>query len=293
MSPRSGFGLGAATPTMVAEQRAAGAVTKLLLRDNNLKPASIVPLFASVDAASLQSLDLSMNTLGRLGGVRVAAGLESAASLAVLVLERCSLGDSGGAAVVNALSHCPRLRRLLLPRNNLAHASGRALGKLVKEAKALLLLDVSWNKLSGDGAVRFCKGLQHSTSLETLDMSWNGFGASPDAAVSKALRAALASNSTLVHVDMRINNFTETDRMHLARGLAHNHTLLGLHAGGSGRGVDPRGFITSSDKDAFKSNPEELHTAVFTRIVGLRTQGSEEWGEKDNCWICEKWRESK
>ena len=61
-------------------------------------------------------------------------------------------------------------------------------------------------------------------------------------------------NTSLLHMDMSVCGFTSTDCEKLSVGLNQNHSLIGLHFNGNGKGVDEYGFLSidCSEEDPIK-----------------------------------------
>ena len=100
-----------------------------------------------------------------------------------------------------------------------------------------------------------------------LDISWNAVGSSANnRAAARALSHALRVHSKLVHLDLSHNQLNEECCQELGKGLAANHVLMGLHMGGNGQAVDPRGFLQKAG--AREGDAAVAQSHIFTRIIG-------------------------
>ena len=103
-------------------------------------------------------------------------------------------------------------------------------------------------------------------------------------------------NLTLIHLDISYNNLNFTDCKLIGEKSKNNHTLLGIHVDGNAMEINCLGFINPKDK--FKR--EEQYYALSHIYYGMNKDYSLRKSKiekvrkirgKNNCWICEGFRE--
>jgi hypothetical protein len=103
-------------------------------------------------------------------------------------------------------------------------------------------------------------------------------------------------NTELVHLDISHNNINKDDAAYLEKECKHNHKILGIHCDGNEMNIDELGFITPMKKTEkvqnFYANSQiyynmnkDLNCIRSTNIKTKKIRA------KNNCWICEGWRE--
>jgi Ran GTPase-activating protein (RanGAP) involved in mRNA processing and transport len=103
----------------------------------------------------------------------------------------------------------------------------------------------------------------------------------------------------LVHLDISHNNIPREDCEHLAHCVKSNHTILGIHVDGNEMTIDSLGFLhTYKDK---KKEDYYAKSQIYYQIGSsqgkslhlskLKGNKVRKIRAKNNCWICEGWRE--
>ena len=103
-------------------------------------------------------------------------------------------------------------------------------------------------------------------------------------------------NLKIIHIDISHNNLSNIDCKFLSNEIKNNHSILGLHVDGNEMEIDSLGFINPLDNNNKKSeyfanshlyyNMNENYNIRKTNIDTIRNHRN-----KNNCWICEGWRE--
>lgn len=104
-------------------------------------------------------------------------------------------------------------------------------------------------------------------------------------------------NTELIHLDISHNNISSEDAVFLSLECKLNHKILGLHVDGNEISIDELGFLHPLKK-LVKSENYYAHSQIYYNIGNdngnfLRTNNDKvrRIRAKNNCWICEGWRE--
>ena len=198
----------------------------------------------------------------------------------------------------------------------------RALGSHVICTKGMMG-SAHWTNLRTTAGNTICKGLGKSR-IHTADLSWNAWYSDPttgDDAAVQGLAWMLKRSQSLTHLDLSHSRIAAPDVEVVAKALAKNKAVMGLHMQGNAGSCNAHGFLrvnhgkkskTSSkpnapamprtnrpssprpagDDDGLPvSSLSEAH--VFSRIlVSDRLPAKDrDWKACSNCWICERWSE--
>ena len=105
-------------------------------------------------------------------------------------------------------------------------------------------------------------------------------------------------NTELLHLDISYNNINVVDSMAISENIKDNHTILGIHVDGNDMWVDELGFVFPIEKAKYKQN-HFANSQIFYRIANDHPLNRssiinvQKLRSKNNCWICEGWREIK
>lgn len=105
----------------------------------------------------------------------------------------------------------------------------------------------------------------------------------------------------LMHLDISHNNLNIDDCIYISKTVVFNHTILGIHLDGNEMTIDELGFITPISKQA---NKEDYYASsqIYYDMVGFgrnmvdykaNNTNIRNIKTKNNCWICEGWKEIK
>lgn len=119
------------------------------------------------------------------------------------------------------------------------------------------------------------------------------------------------TKSTLYHLDISYNNLNYIDCLHIQETVKENHTILGIHVDGNEMEIDELGFITAIEpgkKDVNYHAFYQIHyesdlkkqsyinkynnTMIGNPFNKSNISGLRSIRNKNNCWICENWRET-
>jgi Ran GTPase-activating protein (RanGAP) involved in mRNA processing and transport len=100
----------------------------------------------------------------------------------------------------------------------------------------------------------------------------------------------------LVHLDISHNNINYDDCIHMAQEVKYNHTILGIHVDGNEMAVDELGFLLPK-KRVFAQKSQCADSQIYYKIgkenslITSNIENVKKIRAKNNCWICEGWRE--
>lgn len=103
---------------------------------------------------------------------------------------------------------------------------------------------------------------------------------------------------SLIHLDISHNNLSTTDAKFISEEIKDNHTILGIHVDGNEMTIDGLGFISPLESD--KKEPNYFANSQIFYELGkdynltkTNVDTVRKIRSKNNCWICEGWREVK
>lgn len=116
-----------------------------------------------------------------------------------------------------------------------------------------------------------------------------------------ALGVLFKESSSLLHLDISHNNINFVDSQHLSKEVVHNHSILGIHVDGNEMAIDDLGFITAVKKEDLQENfyaSSQIYYEINSPLTKFNkklntSQIVRSIRSKNNCWICEGWREVK
>jgi NLR family CARD domain-containing protein 3 len=260
-------------------------VKDLNLANNRLTEDGCVKILQKIKEKNLKKISLAENKIGKKSIAILIEILEDNNSkLRTLNIQSSAVDDRTIASLCKAISDNKSLHSLNLAKNNLGYHSAYALKHMLKYNNSLKRLDLHWNSFRSQGAQEIMEGLENNNSLKELDISWNSLGRDTSLEVARALGKALKVNTDLMHLDISYNYFSKDECEVIAEFIAHNHTLLGLHAMGNDCIVDSRGFVIPSE---FTGKAQQSH--FFSRMLNSTIKKKRQVG---NCWVCDEWIEA-
>ena len=181
----------------VAEQVAAGLLLTVDLGGTTMQggakeAAEFVKAFGSAQCRVRGALGMQGMALSEAGGaVMVGEMLQGNRTLTSIDLSINSLGEVGGAAIGAALTGNTTLTSIDLSINNLGEVGGAAIGAALTGNTTLTSIDLSMNKLGEVAGATLAEALTVNTTLTSIDLDAND--ALP-AATRTAIEAAVARN---------------------------------------------------------------------------------------------------
>ncbi|MCI4384022.1 hypothetical protein PGIGA_G00033440 [Pangasianodon gigas] len=182
-------------------------------------------------AAGGTKLDLSGQSLTVESCSMLGKTLQKDTLFTELILSDCMLSEEGTKLLLKGLCSNTTVKLLDLKGNNLRGAGAEALGKLLVRNKILQRLVLEWNALGmwEEGFSVFCEGLASNSSLIQLDLRNNQINHQGAAEIALALKR----NSVLRELDLRWNNIGLLGGRALLEALQQNRTLLQLEMAGN------------------------------------------------------------
>ncbi|KAF4106990.1 leucine-rich repeat-containing protein 45 [Onychostoma macrolepis] len=148
-----------------------------------------------------------------------------------VLLSDCMLSEEGAKLLLNGLCSNTTVKVLHLKGNNMRGTGAEALGQLLVRNNMLRRLVLEWNALGmwEEGFAVFCEGLASNTSLIQLDLRNNQINHQGAA----ELCIALKRNSILQELDLRWNNMGLLGGRSLLEAMQQNRSLIKLEMAGN------------------------------------------------------------
>ena len=278
--------------------------------------------YIKVNECGLEYLNLESNNLGNTNGRKIIEAISKNLfdKLKYLNLGQNNLTDDICIELKNLIKKCELLSVFLMYRNDLHNQGASLLMEEIKNHYNLKILDLSWNSIgtnlideipSLDELIKVNKNpknhfdnaylneiqytlefrKQNSTSPIKIGSTVSNF-------TNQLCELFHNKNTSLIHLDISYNNINAIDGKAISENIKDNHTILGIHVDGNDMYVDELGFVFSMEKSKYKPNHfannqifyrlDEEHPLIRSNIINIQKLRS-----KNNCWICEGWREIK
>ena len=242
--------------------------------------------------------------------------------LRYLNIAQNNIGDQIAVNVAALVKACEYLNVLILFQNKFKNYGAGLIMSEIKRHPRLKILDFSWNligtKLSEEtpiveDLIKLSKNPDNRFNNAYIDemltsMQYRRIGAlnslppvrsNKESFFTKELCELFLNKDTeLLHLDISYNNINYTDAEKIAENIKQNHTILGIHVDGNEMEVDELGFVYPIDKNNYKPN-HFANSQVFYRISNdhplskSNVLNVQKIKHKNNCWICEGWKEVK
>ncbi|CAJ1447263.1 unnamed protein product [Effrenium voratum] len=211
----------------------ASALSSLQLRSNDIGPEGAEALCGALrNTRSLRRFDISMNPLGKEGGLLVVSLLQKSPELLELLMGDTKSDIDVLVALAAVLRRHPSQLKVLDVQNprifTLQEDHTVHLGKMLRNNTTITELYLGKQRMRDDGARQLVDFLLENKVLRVLDLRCNELGA--EAAYS--LGTLLAHGSELVSLNLSCNRIGEKDNVEgaraIAEGLTHNSKLQHL-----------------------------------------------------------------
>ena len=272
-------GIGLREIKQIIQRLAQAKYTELHINDNRINAMAAELLFQHLHP-DCRVVDMGGNAIGASGFAslshQVLGQPSKFSNLITLSLRATGLTDAGMLEMCDGLHRATQLQRLNLSQNYITgigvdalvlalraeeHAEAEPLRPSLKRPasnhfgpsgthtshvwRALWELDLSFNKC-GVSVVPLLTAGDGLPELVDMNLAGCRLGAAFSAApfAFEGFLAAIASNHSLQHLNLALNDFTDRDTRRLAIALVNNKTLLGLHLEASQRGyMDSCGYL--------------------------------------------------
>ena len=128
------------------------------------------------DNKTLVTLNLSYNSLGKLGAKKIVKGLKGNSSIKELNLSTNIIGDKGAKYIKDLLSKNKTLTKLDISGNAFTDTGISKIAEGLAKNETLTTLDLSLNRITDQGVETIVKSLESNTTLTKLDLSYNEIG---------------------------------------------------------------------------------------------------------------------
>ena len=270
----------------------------------------------------LEHIDLESNHLcnNNIKKIANAITLNLYTKLRYLNLAQNDLDDDVSLDLTQLISKCDLLTVLNLYQNQFRNQGAGMMMSEIKKHNKLKMLDLSWN-LIGNNLTDELPNLEELTNVTKdpnnhfdnaylnelkISMQFRKQGIlNPVKSTNKVSYFTTQlcelfhnKNTELMHLDISYNNISYTDAKEISEHVKDNHTILGIHVDGNNMWIDELGFIYPIEKNKYEPNYfansqlyyriSEENPLIKSNILNIKKLRA-----KNNCWICEGWREVK
>ncbi len=230
------------------------------------------------------------------------------------------IDDSISENLADLCKNCLLLNVLILYQNNLRNIGAGNIMFELKKHNNIKILDLSWNNIGSNlseeipsveeliNANNNPNNKFNNAYLNELSITMKFPRYNPLNPIKKIPQVSYFTNqlcelfhnkeTKLLHLDISYNNIGYLDSNAIQEHCKFNHTILGIHVDGNDMYVDELGFVFAYDKKSYKENHfansqifyhiNENHDLIKTNVINIQKIRG-----KNNCWICEGWKEVK
>ena len=280
--------------------------------------AEILNKYLNDPLCSLETLNLEGLNLGNTNMRNIINAITNSiyAKLKYLNIGQNNIGDDIAQNLSTLINKCYNLDVLILYQNQFNNYGAGLIMSEIKKHPKIKILDLSWNSI-GDNLneeIPSLIELQKSNPgkkfknayLYELQLTGNYRKAGNLAPVKKNVSyftnqlCDLFHNkkTQMLHLDISYNNIGIIDSTAISEHIKDNHTILGIHVDGNDMRVDELGFVFPVDKNEYKED-HFANSQIFYRIghdhplIKTNILNVQKLRGKNNCWICEGWKEVK
>ena len=271
---------------------------------------------------SLEIINLESNGLGITNGKKIIEAIPKNLSnkLKYLNLAKNILDDDVSNELSLLIRKCEFLNVLILYQNQFSNLGAGLLMSELKKHPRIKILDLSWNligtnltdevptldeliKANKNPNNRFDNAYLNEIKY-TLQFRKNNstsperIGSFVSYFTNQLCELFHNKDTELLHLDISYNNINTLDGKAISENIKDNHTILGIHVDGNDMYTDELGFVYPIEKSKYKPNHfansqifyrlSDEHPLISSNVINIKKLRS-----KNNCWICEGWREIK
>ena len=274
----------------------------------------------------LQNLNMENNLLGVINAKKIIEAISNNLrhEIKYLNLSKNLLDDNVAFELGNLIKICENLKVLILYQNQLSNKGGGILMKEIKNHTGLKILDLSWNLLGENlsdeppslqellnnnfnknntilnnaylNEIKYTLKLRQDNNISLNEEKSNINIHKIGLFTSQLCSLFHNKQSELLHLDISYNNLNYPDCKAISEHIKYNHTILGIHVDGNDMYTDGFGFIYPVNKSEYKEDHyaksqifyriSDEHPLISSNIIKIKKLRA-----KNNCWICEGWRE--
>ena len=277
---------------------------------------------------NLENLNLESNSIGVTNTKKIVEAISTNLKheIKYLNLSKNLLNDDIANDLSILINNCDSLNVLILYQNQFTNQGAGILMSEIKKHTGLKILDLSWNLIGTnltDEVPTLDELIKSKNNINNDSNEINHFdnaylnelkytlkyrrynSTSPERKGSKVsyftsqLCGLFHNKKTeLLHLDISYNNLNYIDCKAISEHIKNNHTILGIHVDGNDMYTDEFGFVYPIQKSNYKQDHfaksqifyrlSDEHPLIISNAINLNKVRA-----KNNCWICEGWREIK
>lgn len=222
----SSFGMPGITAIMEAVEANPNRIRELRLGRNNLRDeaAIVIGHTLSRSGCGLKVLDLSENSITKLGIIPIAAALQKPFSEIVeLSFHNNKLEGDAAPYIAQAISAAPHLRHLHLGYNALRDGGAAHIARCVPSAPLLSSLDLTANRICKEGGEELVRALLNpSCKVQRLNLRHNPM----ESDTIRLFADVVARNTSLIQLFLGYMNPNQDSAAAVLAALPQNQTLL-------------------------------------------------------------------
>ena len=278
--------------------------------------------YLSEKDCKLEILNLESNGLGNNNAKKIIESITKNLSKKIkyLNLSKNLLDDDVSNELSKLIKKCEFLNVLILYQNQFSNLGAGLLMSELKIHPRIKILDLSWNLIGTnltdeiptlDELIKANKNSKNhfdnaylNEIKYTLQFRKNNstspvrIGSKVSYFTNQLCELFHNKSSELLHLDISYNNINSLDGKAISENIKYNHSILGIHVDGNDMYVDEFGFVYPIEKSNYKPNHfansqifyriADDHPLICSNVINIKKLRS-----KNNCWICEGWREIK
>ena len=260
------------------------------LGNNNAKKI-INAIHTNLDT-KIKYLNLGQNVIDDEVALELSTLVHKSELLQVLILYQNQLGNQGGGLIMSEIKKHPKLKILDLSWNLIGT-------NLTDEIPTLDELTKASNNPKSHFDNAYLNELKYTMQFRRQGtLSPVRLGSKVSYFASQLCELFHNKSTELIHLDISYNNINFVDSNAISENIKDNHTILGIHVDGNDMWVDELGFVYPIEKNKYKQN-HFANSQIFYRIANdhplnrSNVLNVQKLRSKNNCWICEGWREIK
>ncbi len=288
---------------------------EISLEGNSLGDKNIIKLCETIhDSLSdkIQTLNISSNLITDESSLSIANLINRCHLLKILMCSWNHLRNHGASLIINKLKKHHEMRVLDISWNSIGNSltQDATLEDITKGAKSDYdFLNFEINEWRTMKEIRFrpeLAGVKKDPKKDPkapnepdLNPFANIVSHRSISSFAKELGEYFREPSTeLIHLDFSHNNICSEDAVFIAEECKNNHKILGMHVDGNEISIDENGFLHPMKKTQ-KNDNYFAHSQIYYGIENEKGANKQKSNNdkirriraKNNCWICEGWRE--
>ena len=285
---------------------------------------AIICQYISEYNCNLEHFNLESNNLGNNNSKKIVNAIHQNLDIKIkyINLGQNILNDEIAPDLTMLINKCHYLNVLILYQNQFTNQGAGLMMSEIKSHTSLKILDLSWNLIGTnltdeiptlDELIKASSKQEQKKNFDNAylnELIFTGqfrrpgtlspvrIGSKISYFTSQLCELFHNKSTELVHLDISYNNINFIDAKAISENIKDNHTILGIHVDGNDMWVDELGFVYPIEKSKYKQN-HFAQSQIFYRITNDHPLARsniinvQKLRSKNNCWICEGWREIK